>query len=364
MTDNSLEQYGITEPKKIHWNLSVPQLVEEAIRRGEAVLTSSGAINALTVPRTGRSPRDKWVVDYPSIHDEIWWGNVNVPMAVQTYRQLRAEALAHLRGRELFVVDAYLGADPRYQMPIRVITELAWHALFARQLFRRLPADRLTSHKPEWVLINAGCFQPSAKKYNLNSDAAIVLDFEGKTVLVTGSLYAGEMKKSMFTVLNYALPKQGVLTMHCSANVGKDGDTALFFGLSGTGKTTLSADTQRGLIGDDEHGWSDTGIFNLEGGCYAKCINLTKEREPLIWDAIRFGAVIENVVVNPQTREPDYFDASITENTRCAYPLDYIANAIPGGMAGHPKAILFLASDAFGVLPAVARLNPAQAMYH
>lgn len=364
MGETSLKQHGITRAKRIHWNLSVPQLIEEAVKRGEGVLTSSGALNASTVPRTGRSPNDKWVVDSPAIHDEIWWGKVNVPMSPQTYERLRAEALAYLRGRDLFVVDAYLGADPRYQMPIRVITELAWHALFARQLFRRVPPDQLASHQPEWVLINAGCFQPSAKKYKLNSDAAVVVDFPGKTVLVTGSLYAGEMKKSMFTVLNYTLPKQGVLSMHCSANVGKEGDTAIYFGLSGTGKTTLSADPQRGLIGDDEHGWSNTGIFNFEGGCYAKCINLTKEREPLIWDAIRFGAVIENVVVNPQTREPDFFDASITENTRCAYPLDFIANAMPGGTAGHPKAIIFLASDAFGVLPAVARLNPAQAMYH
>ncbi|NQU10742.1 phosphoenolpyruvate carboxykinase (ATP), partial [bacterium] len=289
---------------------------------------------------------------------------VNRPLPEKVYLKLRKEALAHLGKHDLFVVDAIAGADPRYQMPIRIITELAWHALFVRQLFRRPSPEQLAQHVPEWTVINAGRYRPAPKKFGLNSDAAIVADFARRTILVVGSLYAGEMKKGVFSVLNYVLPLRGVLSMHCSANVGKGGDLAIFFGLSGTGKTTLSADPNRGLIGDDEHGWSDQGVFNFEGGCYAKCIKLTKEREPLIWDAIRFGSVVENVVVNPVTREPDYFDDSITENTRCAYPLDFIANAVEGGQGGHPRAVIFLACDAFGVFPPVARLSPEQAMYH
>ena len=364
MNHYGLEHHGILQPGKVHWNLSVAQLVEEAVRRSEGILTDSGALNAVTTPRTGRSPRDKWVVDAPSIHNEIWWSKVNTPMPEETYLQLRGEALNYLNGRDLFVVDASVGADPRYQIPVRIITEQAWHALFVKQLFRRPALAELAKQVPEWIVINAGKFQPDAKKYNLNSNAAVILDIPRKTILVTGTQYAGEMKKGIFTVLNYTLPKKGVLSMHCSANIGKEGDTAIYFGLSGTGKTTLSADPSRGLIGDDEHGWSDQGVFNFEGGCYAKCIKLTKEREPLIWDAIRFGSVIENVVIDPITRQPDYFSDSITENTRCAYPLDYIANAVPTGMGGHPKAVIFLAADAFGVLPPVARLNPAQAMYH
>jgi len=364
MNHYGLEDLGIKQPGKVQWNLSVAQLVEEAIRNGEGILTNSGALNASTVPRTGRSPRDKWVVDAPSIHDEIWWSKVNTPMPEETYLRLREEALNHLNGRDLYVVDATVGADPRYEIPLRIVTEYAWHALFVKQLFRRPSMEKLATHVPEWTLINACDFEPDAKKYNLNSNAAIVLDIPRKTILVTGSKYAGEMKKGVFTALNYVLPKKGVLSMHCSANVGKNGDAALFFGLSGTGKTTLSADPNRDLIGDDEHGWSDTGIFNFEGGCYAKCINLTPEREPLIWEAIKFGSVIENVVVDPVTRLPDYKDASITENTRCAYPLDYIPHALPSAMCGHPTAIIFLAADAFGVLPPVARLTPEQAMYH
>jgi len=364
MNHYGLEHHGILQPGKVHWNLSVAQLVEEAVRRREGILTDSGALNAMTVPRTGRSPGDKWVVDAPSIHDEISWSKVNAPMAEDIYLRLREEALNYLNGRDLFVVDACVGADPRYEMPIRIITEQAWHALFVKQLFRRPLPEDLATQVPEWVVINAGRFQPDPQKYNLNSNAAVVLDIPRKTILVTGTQYAGEMKKGVFTALNYILPKKGVLSMHCSANIGNAGDTAIFFGLSGTGKTTLSADPNRGLIGDDEHGWSDQGIFNFEGGCYAKCIKLTKEREPLIWKAIRFGSVIENVVVDPVTREPDYFDASITENTRCAYPLDYIANAVRSGIGGHPKAVVFLAADAFGVLPPIARLSPAQAMYH
>ncbi len=364
MSQYGLEHHGIVGPGKVHWNLSVAQLVEESVRRGEGLLTSSGALNAMTGKRTGRSPRDKWVVEQPGTRDKIWWGKVNQPIAEETYLGLRQEVFAYLQGRELFVMDGFAGADPRYRMPIRIVTEYAWHNLFVKQLFRRATAEELKEHVPDWTVINACRYLADPKKHQLNSEAFIVVDFQRKTVLIGGTQYAGEMKKSIFSVLNYVLPQKGVLPMHCSANVGKAGDVALFFGLSGTGKTTLSADPQRGLIGDDEHGWSDQGVFNFEGGCYAKCIKLTKEREPLIWDAIKFGSVIENVVVDPETREPDYFNDSITENTRCAYPLDYIANTVPSGMGGHPKAIVFLACDAFGVMPPVARLSPAQAMYH
>ena len=364
MSHYSLKNHGILQPGTIHWNLSVAQLVEEAVRRSEGSLTASGALNALTGKRTGRSPRDKWVVDEASSHDKIWWGKVNQPIAEPDYLGLRQEVLNYLKGRDLFVVDALAGADPRYQMPVRFITEYAWHSLFVKQLFRKATPEQLSTQVPEWTVINACKFIPDPKKYKLNSEVFVIMDFARRTVLIGGTQYAGEMKKSIFSVLNYVLPLKGVLPMHCSANIGKEGDTAVFFGLSGTGKTTLSADPNRGLIGDDEHGWSDQGVFNFEGGCYAKCIKLTKEREPLIWDAVRFGSVIENVVVDPITREPDYFSDAITENTRCAYPLDFIANAVPGGMGGHPKAIVFLACDAFGVLPPIARLNPAQAMYH
>ena len=364
MSHYGLEHHGIVGPGKVHWNLSVTRLVEEAVRRGEGALTSSGALNAMTGKRTGRSPRDKWVVEESSSKDRIWWGKVNQPISEQDYLGLRQEVFAYLQGRELFVMDGFAGADPRFTMPIRIVTELAWHNLFVKQLFRRATPEQLKSHVPEWTVINACKFFADPKKHKLNSEVFIIVDFARKTVLVGGTQYAGEMKKSIFSVLNYVLPLKGVLPMHCSANVGSGGDVAAFFGLSGTGKTTLSADPSRGLIGDDEHGWSDQGVFNFEGGCYAKCIKLTKEREPLIWDAIKFGSVIENVVVNPETGEPDYMDDSITENTRCAYPLDYIANAVPSGMGRHPKAIVFLACDAFGVLPAVARLSPAQAMYH
>ncbi len=364
MSHYGLEHHGIVRPGKVHWNLSVAQLVEEAVRRNEGLLTATGALNAMTGSRTGRSPRDKWIVEQPGIKDQIWWGKVNQPISEDNYLALRQEVMAYLQGRELFVMDGFAGADPRYTMPIRIVTELAWHNLFVKQLFRKATPEQLRVHVPDWTVINACRFLADAKKHQLNSEVFVIVDFQRQTVLIGGTQYAGEMKKCIFTVLNYVLPQKGVLPMHCSANVGPAGDVALFFGLSGTGKTTLSADPNRGLIGDDEHGWSDQGIFNFEGGCYAKCIKMSKEREPLIWDAIRFGAVIENVVVDPVTRIPDYNDDSITENTRCAYPLESIPNAVPSGMGGHPKAIIFLACDAFGVLPPVARLTPAQAMYH
>jgi phosphoenolpyruvate carboxykinase (ATP) len=362
----ALSQIGIIRPGRVYANLPVPRLVEEALARGEGTLTLDGALVAQTGKRTGRSPGDKFLVKYVDGESaaRIAWGKVNQPIAPATFERLRARVNAYLQGRDLFVVDAYAGADPRYGLPIRLVTEFAWHALFAHQLFRRLDAAGLATHQPEWTVICAPRFYAEPALDGTNSETAVILDVEQKLILICGSEYAGENKKSIFSALNYVLPLQDVLPMHCSANAGADGELALFFGLSGTGKTTLSADPARKLIGDDEHGWSDTGVFNFEGGCYAKCINLSRENEPQIWNAIRFGAVVENVVVDPLTRKVDYADTSLTENTRVAYPVEYIDNAELSGVGGHPRTIIFLTADAFGVLPPIARLLPAQARYH
>ncbi len=359
-----LEHHGFKNLGEQYWNLPAARLVEMAVARGEGMLTNSGALNAFTGSRTGRSPRDRFIVEEPSSRDKIWWGKVNVPFSQEKFAALRARVMNYFEGREVFVLDAVAGADPKYELPIRVVTELAWHNLFVKQLFRRLPPAQLETHKPEWVLINACNFHAVPERDGTNSEAFIILDLGSKTVLIGGTHYAGEMKKSIFTVLNYLYPQQGVFPMHCSANEGKHGDVALFFGLSGTGKTTLSADPKRRLIGDDEHGWSDEGIFNFEGGCYAKCIRLSPKYEPQIWNAIRFGAVVENVVVDPETREPNFDDDSVTENTRAAYPLEFIDNALADARGGHPKSVVFLTCDAFGILPPVAILTPEQAQYH
>jgi len=361
-----LSQIGIIRPGRVFANLSVPRLVEEALARGEGALTSEGALVAETGKRTGRSPGDKFLVKYDDRESasRIAWGKVNQPISPAAFEQLRARVNAYLQGCDLFVVDAYAGADPRYGLPIRLVTEFAWHALFALQLFRRLDAAGLAAHQPEWTVICAPRFHADPSVDGTKSETAVILDVEQKLILICGTEYAGENKKSIFSVLNYVLPLQSVLPMHCSANAGAGGEVALFFGLSGTGKTTLSADPARMLIGDDEHGWSDTGVFNFEGGCYAKCINLSRESEPQIWNAIRFGAVVENVVVDPLTREVDYADTSLTENTRVAYPVEYIDNASLSGAGGHPRTIIFLTADAFGVMPPIARLTPAQALYH
>jgi phosphoenolpyruvate carboxykinase (ATP) len=361
-----LRQLGIVRPGPIHANLSVPHLVEAAVARREGVLAASGALVARTGKRTGRSPNDKFLVkheDHASAR-QIWWGTVNRPIAPETFERLRARVNAYLQGRDLFVVDASVGADPRYEVPIRLVTELAWHALFARQLFLRRDTGARNALLPAWTIISAPRFLADPAVDGTRSETAVILDVEQRLLLICGTEYAGEIKKSIFTVMNYLLPLHGVLPMHCSANIGAGGDTALFFGLSGTGKTTLSTDPERRLIGDDEHAWSDSGVFNIEGGCYAKCINLSREHEPQIWNAIRFGAVVENVVVDPETRQVDYADDSITENTRAAYPVDFIDNIQIDGMGSHPKTILFLTADAFGVLPPIARLTPAQARYH
>ena len=361
-----LAQLGIIRPGRVYANLAVPRLVEESLARGEGTLTLDGALVAQTGKRTGRSPGDKFLVEYADRESaaRIAWGKVNQPIAPATFERLRARVNAYLQGRDLFVVDAYAGADSRYGLPIRLITEFAWHALFAQQLFRRLDAAGLATHQPEWTVICAPRFYAEPAVDGTKSETAVILDVEQKLILICGTEYAGENKKSIFSALNYALPLQGVLPMHCSANTGADGEVALFFGLSGTGKTTLSADPARKLIGDDEHGWSDTGVFNFEGGCYAKCVNLSREIEPQIWNAIRFGSVVENVVVDPITRAVDYADTSLTENTRVAYPVEYIDNAELSGTGGHPRTIIFLTADAFGVLPPIARLTPAQARYH
>jgi phosphoenolpyruvate carboxykinase (ATP) len=349
---------------QVHSNLQVAQLVEIALMRGEARLAANGALVAVTGKRTGRSPKDKFTVDDESTHSVVDWGRVNRPISSDQFEALLERVTEHMRERDLFVQDLYCGADPEYRLPIRVITEYAWHAVFVRQLFVRPTPDQLATHTPGFTVIAAPEFEAVPSRDGTNSSAFILVDFTRKIVLIGGTKYAGEIKKSIFGAMNFLVPQRGVLPMHCSANVGADGVTSLFFGLSGTGKTTLSADPARNLIGDDEHGWSANGIFNFEGGCYAKCIDLTEEREPQIFRAIRFGSVLENVILDPVTRQPDYFNVQLTENTRAAYPIDFIENAIISGVGSHPRNVMFLAADAFGVLPPIARLTPEQAMYH
>ncbi|HHW58170.1 MAG TPA: phosphoenolpyruvate carboxykinase (ATP) [Clostridia bacterium] len=358
-----LEKLNIINVKNVYRNLPVSKLVEEAIKRGEGVLANNGAFNVYTGKYTGRSPNDKFIVDELEVHEDIWWEN-NKAISIDKFERLYNRLTAYLQNRDIFIFDGFVGADLQYRIPIRVITEYAYQSLLARQLFIRPNEEELRNHIPEYTLIAAPKFNSIPELDGVNSEAFIILSFTKKLIIIGGSQYGGEIKKSIFTLLNYLMPKRGVLSMHCSANMGKDGDTALFFGLSGTGKTTLSADPQRFLIGDDEHGWSDKGIFNFEGGCYAKCINLSKEKEPQIWNSIKFGTVLENVVYDENTRELDYSSDKITENTRAAYPIDFIPGAIPSGMGGHPKVIIFLTADAFGVLPPIAKLTKEQAMYY
>jgi phosphoenolpyruvate carboxykinase (ATP) len=358
------ELAGIEKPAKIFRNLNPAELVEASIRRDEGFLASNGALVALTGKRTGRSPKDRFFVSHGDSKDRIAWGATNQAVEPDVFDALFDRVKAHLEGKELFVVDGFVGADPTHRIKLRVICEFAWHALFAHQLFRRLQPDELDGFEPEFTVVYAPTYDAVPARDKTNSEAFIGLDLDRKKVLIVGTRYAGEMKKSIFTAANYLLPQQEVLPMHCSANIGPNGDVALFFGLSGTGKTTLSADPDRRLIGDDEHGWGDNGIFNFEGGCYAKCIKLSEEREPQIWHAIRFGSVLENVVVDDATKVPDYDADDITENTRAAYPLEYIDNFVPEGMGGHAESVVFLTADAFGVLPPISRLTPESAMYH
>jgi phosphoenolpyruvate carboxykinase (ATP) len=361
-----LERLGLSDIRSVRENLPAARLVEESIRRGEARLSASGALVAETGERTGRSPTDRFIVENALTRDRVAWGAVNKPYPSENFRRILDRAAAYIGNRdEVYLVDAHAGADPRYRLNVQVVTEWAWHALFARQLFRRPAPEELEDFEPDWTVISVPGFGIDPARDATNSETFIGLDFERRVVLICASGYAGEIKKSIFTVLNFVLPvEHAILPMHCSANVEEAGDVALFFGLSGTGKTTLSTDEKRRLIGDDEHGWSEDGVFNFEGGSYAKTIGLSPEKEPQIHSAIRFGAVLENVVVNEDTREVNYADASRTENTRVAYPLDHIENSVPEGRAGHPEAIIFLTADAFGVLPPISILTPEQAEYY
>ncbi len=349
---------------RVHRNLPAGALVEHAVRRGEGRLAANGALVSDTGKRTGRSPKDKFTVKDSLTAGQVDWGAVNQPFESAKFHALFERVLEHAGKQELFVQDLYAGADPRYGLPIRVINTFAWHNLFVRQLFVRPSAAELKSHKPEFVVLAVPEFLAEPGRDGTKSETFILADFTHRVILIGGTQYAGEMKKSIFGVMNFLLPGRNVFPMHCSANIGADGVAALFFGLSGTGKTTLSADPSRRLIGDDEHGWSATGIFNFEGGCYAKCIRLSKDNEPQIWNALRFGSVLENVILDPETHEPDYDDDRLTENTRAAYPVDFIDNAVIPGVGGHPKNVLFLTADAFGVLPPISRLSNDQAMFH
>ena len=348
----------------IHFNLPQAMLIEHALRREEGVLTHQGAVVFRTGAYTGRSPKDKYVVRDGATEGLIDWGSVNQPFESAAFDALEARVLRHLASREVYVEDAFAGTDLGHRLPIRVVSERAYHALFAHQLFVRPTPEERSEHRPRFTILAAPDFRAEPSRDGTRSDVFILMNFSRGTILIGGTLYAGEIKKAIFSVLNTLLPGRGVLPMHCSANVGERGDVALFFGLSGTGKTTLSADPQRHLIGDDEHGWSDDGVFNFEGGCYAKCIRLNRLNEPEIYQAIRFGTVLENVVVDSVTRVPDFANGSLTENTRAAYPIEFIPNFVPGGRGGHPEQIVFLTCDAFGVLPPVSRLTPEQAMYH
>jgi phosphoenolpyruvate carboxykinase (ATP) len=357
---------GLDPKGQVHWNLGSAALFEAAVRRGEGQVTSGGAFNAITKPHTGRSPNDKFVVREASSENEVWWGKVNQPLDRKHYDMLHRDVLAHLGSQpELFVRDLFAGADPKFRTPVRFVTPNAWHANFVYNMFLRPAAEDLAGFTPSFTVLHAPELLADPARHGTRSGTFIVVNFGERTVLIGGTRYAGEMKKSIFSILNYLYPRQGVLSMHCSANVGSGGDVAVFFGLSGTGKTTLSAEPSRGLIGDDEHGWSDDGVFNFEGGCYAKVIRLSKEGEPEIYATTKmFGTILENCVVNPANRDVDLDDASITENTRASYPIHFIPNHVPSGRAGHPRNIVFLTADAFGILPPIACLSPEEAMYH
>ena len=361
-----LDDQGITGLGQVYYNLMEPALVETALKRGEGTLGNGGAFLVSTGEHTGRSPKDKFVVRTPDVEEHIWWEN-NKPMDPAAFDQLYADMLEHMKGRDYFVQDLYGGADPEHRLDVRMVSELAWHNLFIRHLLRRPDRDELDVFVPEFTVINCPSFSADPEKHGCRSGTVIALNFDKKLILIGGTEYAGENKKSVFTLLNYMLPQKGIMPMHCSANHAIDNpvDTAVFFGLSGTGKTTLSADPSRVLIGDDEHGWSDRGTFNFEGGCYAKTINLSAEAEPEIFaTTTKFATVIENMIFDEETKELDFEDDSLTANMRCAYPLDYISNASATSLGGHPKNIIMLTCDAFGVLPPIARLTPAQAMYH
>jgi len=361
-----LNPQGLAPTGNVHWNLMAPELVEAAIKRGEGRLANMGPFVAVTTPHTGRSPNDKFVVREPTSEANVDWGKVNQPISPEHYEVLKSDVKNYLSGLdELFVQDLFCGADPATRLSVRYVLPNAWHANFVRNMFIRPELAELASFAPNFTVLHAPEFHADPAKHGTRTSTFIVLNLAERTILIGGTRYAGELKKAMFTVMNYLLPQQGVLSMHCSANIGSAGDTALFFGLSGTGKTTLSADPERGLIGDDEHGWSPNGTFNFEGGCYAKVINLSAESEPDIYQTTQmFGTVLENVVLNEPDRTVDFGNQSITENTRSSYPLHYIKNHVPSGRGGHPLNVVFLTADAFGVLPPIAKLTPEQAMYY
>jgi phosphoenolpyruvate carboxykinase (ATP) len=361
----SLEIDGLRNTTAVHRNLELPALYEEAIRRGEGLLAPGGALVVATGEHTGRTPKDKFVVEEPANKANIWWGSVNQPFSEDRFESIYKQMLAYMQGRDLFVQDCYAGADPMHRIGVRVLTQTAWHSLFARNMFIRPSQEQLAGFKPDFTIIQMPGFTAVPKQDGTRTGVFILVNFARRLVLIGGTWYAGEIKKSVFTILNYLLPAKGVMPMHCSANIGPKGDTAIFFGLSGTGKTTLSADGTRTLIGDDEHGWSDKGVFNFEGGCYAKVIRLSPEAEPEIYAAShRFGTVLENVVIDPNTRQLDLDSEELTENTRSSYPLDYIPNVSADGMGGHPENVIMLTADAFGVLPPISQMTPDQAMYH
>ncbi|MFW6330963.1 MAG: phosphoenolpyruvate carboxykinase (ATP) [Gemmatimonadota bacterium] len=361
----ALDACGLKPAGRVHWNLPPAELIEHAVWRGEGQLSADGSFVAVTAPHTGRSPNDKFTVKEPSTEDEIWWGDVNVPLSQEHFEALRDEVCHYLDGQDdLYVRDVWAGADPQYRLNVRVVTPSAWHSVFVNNMFLEPFGDHRGHFQARFTMLHAPEYQADPAKHGTRSGAFVVVNFAERLVLIGGTKYAGEVKKSIFSVMNYLLPKHGVLSMHCSANMGDDYDVALFFGLSGTGKTTLSTDPERQLIGDDEHGWSEDGVFNFEGGNYAKVVRLSREGEPLIWEASRrFGAILENVVLD-EKRRPDFDDTSITENTRSSYPLRHVPRAVRDKRGGHPRHVIFLTADAFGVLPPIARLNRDQAAYH
>src|SRR5690625_2439241 len=365
LQSKSMVHESLTKNNHVYHNASVPVLVEKILSRDEGILSETGAIMATTGAYTGRSPKDRFVVKDEETADKVDWGSVNQPIDEDKFDKLYQKVISHLSEQdELFSFKGFAGADESYRLPVEVINEYAWHNLFARQLFITPTEEELENHVPGFTVINAPTCLADPEKDGTNSEAFVLISFKKRIVLIGGTQYAGEIKKSIFSVMNYLLPQQNVLSMHCSANVGEEGDVALFFGLSGTGKTTLSADPYRQLVGDDEHGWSPNGVFNIEGGCYAKCVDLSAKKEPQIYSAIRFGSVLENVVLDKKTRHPDYSDVSLTENTRAAYPLENINNIIQPSIARHPNTIIFLTADASGTLPPISKLTKEQAMYH
>ncbi|MBA3648418.1 MAG: phosphoenolpyruvate carboxykinase (ATP) [Chitinophagales bacterium] len=359
-----LSKYGFKNLKTVNWNWSQDELIDRTIEKDLGQLTDSNALTIDTGEFTGRAPKDKYIVKDAVTEETVYWGEVNQPFTEQNFEPLLQELLMYFQEKEVYVKDAYACADPKYRLNVRVISELPWAALFTGNLFLRPSQNELESIQPDWLIIHAPFYKTDPKRYGIRSGNFAILNFTRKIILIGGTAYTGEIKKGIFTVLNYILPQdRNVLSMHCSANIGKERDTAIFFGLSGTGKTTLSADPERGLIGDDEHGWSDEGIFNFEGGCYAKCVNLTEEKEPQIYHAIRRGALLENIRFYPGTNRVNYDDISVTENTRVSYPIEFIDNAVKPSVGGHPKNIFFLTCDAFGVLPPISKLTPGQVMY-